>query len=60
MNNKDSCRKCGLNLKPLKICSDCEEELQWICQKCQNQEERLHTHCNTKKIEDPILLNNRL
>lgn len=40
----DSCRKCGTELEMYKICSVCDQPIQFHCRKCDLEtDEQIHT-----------------
>jgi hypothetical protein len=44
MPNKRSCRACGDDLTPTKVCNVCKESIQWLCRKCFRIEDVTHAH----------------
>ena len=54
----DSCRKCGLKLKPKQHCSICKDAITFKCNNCRIEtDEQIHQNCilieNNQKVAYP-------
>jgi hypothetical protein len=46
MYNKESCKACGTYLTSVSLCEVCEEQISWVCSKCDKMYDVTHAHNN--------------
>jgi len=44
MYNKYSCKVCGTYLTSVSLCEVCEEQISWMCSKCDKMYDVTHAH----------------
>ena len=44
MYNKDSCKVCGTYMTFVSLCEVCEEQISWMCSKCDKMYDVTHAH----------------
>ena len=52
----DSCRNCGIELKPSQTCSMCNRPIRFECIKCRFETKQIHLDGELRKSNQTVIL----